>query len=229
MDIFAKLREPFAEHEIKWRKGAGGMQLAYVDARAIMDRLDAVVGPANWQTAYQQSGGITFCGIGIREEAMFEEVDDADRWVWKWDGAGESQIEAEKGACSDSFRRAFYRWGCRYLYSLPKNAGPGRMPDWALPGGTGIPPTRMSGSTTVPRDVLEQAEASAAAVAAAVEAADERPLEAEELEVVIKNAQSNADLDVATREVKRSLAAGIVSDEERTNLTKLWQARKKSV
>jgi hypothetical protein len=40
-------------------------------------------------------------------------------WVWKANGAGNSDVEAEKGACSDAFKRAAVLWGIgRYLYDL---------------------------------------------------------------------------------------------------------------
>jgi hypothetical protein len=39
--------------------------------------------------------------------------------VWKSDGAGDSDVEAEKGAVSDAFKRAAVKWGVgRYLYDL---------------------------------------------------------------------------------------------------------------
>jgi hypothetical protein len=41
-------------------------------------------------------------------------------WLWKADGAGDTDVEAEKGALSDAFKRAAVRWGVgRYLYGLP--------------------------------------------------------------------------------------------------------------
>ena len=43
-----------------------------------------------------------------------------DEWVWKSNGAGQSDIEAEKGQFSDAFKRAAVLWGIgRYLYALP--------------------------------------------------------------------------------------------------------------
>jgi len=55
-------------------------------------------------------GSKTVCEIGILC---------GDTWVWKADGAGDSDVEAEKGALSDAFKRAAVRWGVgRYLYNL---------------------------------------------------------------------------------------------------------------
>lgn len=75
-----------------------------------MERLDEVCGPENWQCKYTHAGQKTVCDIGICTD---------NGWVWKADGAGDSDIEAEKGALSDAFKRAAVRWGIgRYLYDL---------------------------------------------------------------------------------------------------------------
>lgn len=115
-EFFDKLAAPFDVDAISWRIGStnqdktSGMALAYLDARDVMDRLDLVCGPAGWQCRYSHANGKTVCDIGIKC---------GDEWVWKADGAGDSDIEAEKGALSDAFKRAAVRWGIgRYLYSL---------------------------------------------------------------------------------------------------------------
>lgn len=129
MSIFEQLAAPFPPDKVSWRVGTSnkkrrqretgdnnakatkGQVLAYIDARDVMDRLDEVCGPGGWQNRYTHADKKTICEIGIR-------VDDG--WVWKADGAGESDIEAEKGALSDAFKRAAVRWGIgRYLYHLP--------------------------------------------------------------------------------------------------------------
>lgn len=114
---FKALAAPFSPASVSWRVGSTtqdkskGMALAYLDARDVMDRLDEVCGPGGWQCRYSHVGAITVCEIGIL---------DSDAWNWKADGAGQSDIEAEKGALSDAFKRAAVRWGIgRYLYSLP--------------------------------------------------------------------------------------------------------------
>jgi len=84
--------------------------VAYIDARDVMDRLDDVVGPTNWQDDYRVINNQLFCGIGIYIEGQ---------WVWKWDTGTESQTEKEKGIVSDSFKRAAVKWGVgRFLYDL---------------------------------------------------------------------------------------------------------------
>lgn len=113
---FDKLAAPIAPDRVSWRVGSTtqdkskGMALAYIDARDVMQRLDEVCGPAGWQCRYSHATGKTVCDIGIKC---------GDEWVWKADGAGDSDVEAEKGALSDAFKRAAVRWGIgRYLYDL---------------------------------------------------------------------------------------------------------------
>lgn len=110
-----KLAEPFPPEKVEYRIGATspdkkrGMALAYIDARDVMDRLDEVCGPENWQRRYSHAHNKTICEIGIR-------IDD---WVWKADGAGDTDVEAEKGAISTAFKRAAVNWGIgRYLYDM---------------------------------------------------------------------------------------------------------------
>lgn len=125
---FGKLAAPFPPERISWRVGSSnkkkvqretgnqnakatkGTALAYIDARDVMERLDDVCGPAGWQRRYPHAGAKTVCEIGIKV---------GEEWVWKGDGAGDSDIEAEKGALSDAFKRAGVSWGIgRYLYGM---------------------------------------------------------------------------------------------------------------
>lgn len=110
------LKKPFDPKLISWRVGAlnrdksKGIALAYIDARDVMERLDEVCGLGNWQCSYPHANGKTSCRIGIKI---------GDEWVWKENGAGDSQVEAEKGAFSDAFKRAAVLWGIgRYLYDV---------------------------------------------------------------------------------------------------------------
>lgn len=118
MDL-KKLSEPFPHDAVSWRiqgkpterNGAWyGMALAYISARDVMDRLDDVCGPANWQSEFVETvKGRIICRLSIRV---------GDTWVTKSDGAGETDVEGEKGAISDALKRAAVSWGvARYLYS----------------------------------------------------------------------------------------------------------------
>jgi len=115
-----ELLKPFAEKDLEWRpqlimpNKKGDMMalvLCYVTARAVMTRLDNVVGQSNWKDEYQHLATGVMCGISISTEA--------GEWVTKWDGAEETQIEAFKGGISSAFKRTAVKWGVgRYLYEL---------------------------------------------------------------------------------------------------------------
>jgi hypothetical protein len=114
--MIKNLHAPFPPNEIEWRVGStkadksSGLALAYITARHVMERLDDVCGPENWQDRYEFHGKRTICYLSIRIN---------DEWVTKADGAGDSDVEAEKGAISDALKRAAVKWGMgRYLYGL---------------------------------------------------------------------------------------------------------------
>ena len=161
----ARLAEPFPIGELSWRivqsgkndRGLWAKCAPYVDARAVMKRLDEVCGPANWQTATRPTEHHVAYGIGIRI---------GDEWIWRWDGTGVkesgggmSSADAGKADFSYGVRRAGIQWGLgRYLYDVPHiwanindngrfrqpknerkklpafNWDPGQLPDFALPG-----------------------------------------------------------------------------------------------
>lgn len=127
----ADLKAPFTPKKISWRLGSTngdktkGMALAYIDARDVQDRLDEVCGLDGWQCRYiPMHDKKTVCEIGILVTRRHGTPDGLGRayeaeWVWKADGAGDSDVEAEKGALSDAFKRAAVKWGIgRYLYDL---------------------------------------------------------------------------------------------------------------
>jgi len=142
-EIKNRLAEPFDHKRISWRVGSvtkdkkKAMALAYIDARDVMKRLDDVCG-ALWQNDYPLSDGtLLICKIGIKID---------DEWLWRANGAGDTQVEAEKGKASDAFKRAAVQWGVgKYLHSLPnswveidewkKIIKPPSLPTWATPEG----------------------------------------------------------------------------------------------
>lgn len=112
------LKTPFDPGEVEFRAGATNqdktkaLALAFITSRAVMDRLDEVCGPENWQDVYMAGpdGGV-LCGISVKV---------GDVWITKFDGADNSDVEAVKGGLSDAFKRAGVKWGIgRYLYNLP--------------------------------------------------------------------------------------------------------------
>jgi len=126
-ELEMKLSAPFRADEISFRVGATnkdkttGMCLYYMDARAVENRLDEVCGIAGWQNRYPFDG---CCEIGIKVmPALMNndgEITHNGEWIWKTNGAGETDFEGEKGKYSDAFKRAATMWGIgRYLYGGP--------------------------------------------------------------------------------------------------------------
>lgn len=119
--IQAELAMPFAPEDLEWRLQKVvearelGIAVPYVTNRAIMSRLDDVVGPENWYNEFKPwhgAGGkeAQLCGISIRYGEGF---------ITKWDGAENSDIEPVKGGLSDSMKRAAVQWGIgRVLYNM---------------------------------------------------------------------------------------------------------------
>lgn len=118
------LKAHFPRETISWRAqsvtkdGTRAMALAYIDARDVMNRLDEVCGPDGWQDEYVETAkGRMICRIGIRAASNDLAL---DAWIWKSDGAGDTDVEGDKGAISDAFKRAAVKWGIgRYLYDMP--------------------------------------------------------------------------------------------------------------
>lgn len=130
-DLFEALAKPFPPTEISWRIGSvfikrsapdpdvgtvmGARVLAYIDARNVMERLDTVLGPGNWERFHEivitNKGNIHKCRLRIHlptgQYRDYEDVSD------------ETDIEAEKGGASTAFKRAAVNIGIgRYLYAL---------------------------------------------------------------------------------------------------------------
>jgi uncharacterized protein (DUF3820 family) len=149
VQIERELKAPFASTEVRWRAGATNAQktramaLAYIDARAVEDRLDQVFGPTSWWDDYREGpqGGVK-CYL----TAVYP-----DGWVITKTGlAPNTDIEAVKGGESDALKRAAVKFGiARYLYNLPdtwvraEKRGRSvvlleipRLPRWALPNGS---------------------------------------------------------------------------------------------
>lgn len=126
MNIQEELRKPFNENEIEWRVQQCGlsngkpwaMVLCYVQARAIQNRLDKVFGWNNWQVEYKTCNGDNniLCRISAYDK-------EKGIWIYKEDGASESNVEPFKGGISGALKRcASSGFGIgRYLYNLTEN------------------------------------------------------------------------------------------------------------
>ena len=116
LDKMFELSKSFDKKDIQWRvqrltkDGTAGLALAYINVRQVQDRLNEVMG-TDWQTKHEVFGAKTICSLGLKLD---------EEWVWRSDGAGDTQFEADKGAISDSLKRAAVSFGIgRHLYDLP--------------------------------------------------------------------------------------------------------------
>ena len=103
--------------EIECRIGAisekGLSLLLFMDARAAQNILDETFTPFGWRRTHQEIGGRLYCTVEVWDE-------EKKQWISKQDVGTESFAEKEKGAASDSFKRACFNWGIgRELYSAP--------------------------------------------------------------------------------------------------------------
>jgi hypothetical protein len=119
--LLRKLAECFPAEEIQWKpgqvKGDRALALAYINTRAVMDRLDDVLGPDSWEDRYEVlASGDVVCTLRCRV---------GERWVSKSDVGGPSEQpnsgDRMKSAFSDAFKRAAVKFGIgRYIGRLPR-------------------------------------------------------------------------------------------------------------
>lgn len=140
-----KLSNYFPPQAVEWKpqsvQGNRALAIAYIDARAVMKRLDDVLGVDGWEDRYTVlDDGCVVCTLKCRI---------AGQWVTKEDVGGESDQkdvgDKRKASFSDAFKRAAVKFGVgRYLYSLPSQwvdydpqrrafARAPQLPDWAIP------------------------------------------------------------------------------------------------
>ncbi len=112
VEIFGALAMPFDKDEVKQRTQAG-VQLSYVTARTVANRLDEVLGPAGWWDHYIPIDHGAICQLSIR-------LPDGSV-LTKEDAGGDATMndagDNEKAGISDAFKRAANKFGIgRYLY-----------------------------------------------------------------------------------------------------------------
>lgn len=143
--LSALLTAPFPAEAVKFKpltvKGNRALAAAYLDARAIMQRLDSVFGVGGWKDSYQLvQGGSVVCRLSVKI---------GGEWVEKTDIGSPSEQPDDgdklKAAFSDALKRAAVKLGIgRYLYRLPQQwldydpqarrfSKPPTLPSWALP------------------------------------------------------------------------------------------------
>ncbi len=121
--------------------GNRALAAAYLDARAVMQRLDCVFGVGGWCDSYQLvNGGSVVCTLRVKVDG---------EWVEKSDVGSQSEQPDDgdklKAAFSDALKRAAIKLGIgRYLYRLPRQwvdwdaqkkqfLKTPSLPGWALP------------------------------------------------------------------------------------------------
>lgn len=117
-NVFLQLAEFFQPDEVEWKpqavSGERALAVAYINARAVMERLDEVVGPTNWRDEYMVMPEGVECRLSLRI---------GGEWITKvdvGDPAGSDPADRIKGGYSNALKRAAVKWGVgRYLYDLP--------------------------------------------------------------------------------------------------------------
>lgn len=131
-DVLEALRRPLPEADVQWRvsrsgvndKGSWAVLVCYLDARAVMRRLDDVCG-LRWSSKLERHPIVRVDDDGRRRS-------DSSAWVStisitlsdglvisRSDAADETDIESTKGGASDALKRAGVQFGIgRYLYDL---------------------------------------------------------------------------------------------------------------
>jgi len=106
-EILEELREPLAMEDIELRVGANSQNsfllLVYKTARTDMKRLNDVCPLWENEHPVDSKGNVT-CTIRIWDY-------ETEQWISRQDTGKESKEDKEKGAYSDSFKRAGFRWG----------------------------------------------------------------------------------------------------------------------
>ncbi|GGQ92333.1 MULTISPECIES: Rad52/Rad22 family DNA repair protein [Deinococcus] len=142
-DVQRRLQAPFSSHLVGWKPTAftkdrsRALLLAYVDARTVQDRLDAIC-PDAWSFEIEVIPGTTSPTVKGRLTVLGVAREDIGE-------AGEGEYGTLKAAASDALKRCAVQFGIgRYLYDLPKTWADWNdakreplhtpeLPEWARP------------------------------------------------------------------------------------------------
>lgn len=134
-EILEALGQPFPYSDVHWRMQyvdttkMEGYAVPYLDARAVEDRFDQVLGQKNWNDSYESWHTYTET-VTERDKTTVKEIrsqlctiyvynEERKEWLGKTDGAENTDIESIKGGLSDSFKRAAVKWNVgRYMYKM---------------------------------------------------------------------------------------------------------------
>ena len=118
-DVLAALSAPFPPEVIRHRRGVGGKDLTWVDARTVAERLDTVLGVNGWDFAVEPVGD-TNTVVGILT-VRFSDGTVARRQDFGYETGGSG--ESLKEAASDALRRCGSLFGvARSLYTGDRGA-----------------------------------------------------------------------------------------------------------
>jgi hypothetical protein len=119
-EILTRLAVPIDPADVRFKpavvSGNRALALHYIDARAVQDRLDDVLGIDGWEDDYEVlPDGSVMCRLRVKI---------GDQWLMKVDVGSPSEQpdggDRLKAAFSDGLKRAAVKFGIgRYLYRLP--------------------------------------------------------------------------------------------------------------
>ena len=156
--VFADLAKPFPASEVQWKVQVvskdkrRALVLAYLDARAVMDRLDSVVGPTGWSDSYEvypADSSIDHQTVQAKCRLTILGISKED--VGERSMKGEQSSSSVNAAVSDALKRAAVKFGIgRYLYRLEsvwvdyddakkRPLETPTLPDWAVLEETSAP------------------------------------------------------------------------------------------
>jgi hypothetical protein len=187
--LLARLSAPFPADEVAWVptdvRGDRAFVAPAVQPRAVMDRLDDVMGPAGWRDEYEErAGGLVYCRLTLAFPGLPE--------VTRADAAPVALRAARRSPYGDALATAAAKFGVgRYLDRVPREWVPfdeakGRpaetptLPPWALPEGVPdeVPPDEPEATPDAPQeapDAEETAPESQAEPAADRPTGDDKP------------------------------------------------------
>ncbi|MBX0329668.1 hypothetical protein K2Z83_18520 [Oscillochloris sp. ZM17-4] len=142
-DLIADLTAPFPSDQIELKPGAlsqsrdRALAMAYADSRVYHDRLDQVVGPADWQVAFTLTPDGVVCTLSILG------VTKADVGDFPLDYPEHPNENRATTAAAQAFKRACAQFGLgRFLWRRGASA-PGSSPATRA---TGMPSSVMASS-----------------------------------------------------------------------------------
>ena len=183
--VFNELAKPFPASEVQWKVQVvskdkrRALVLAYLDARAVMDRLDAVVGPTGWSDSYEvypADSSIDHQTVQAKCRLTILGISKED--VGEGSMQGEQSSSSVKAAVSDALKRAAVKFGIgRYLYRLEsvwvdyddakkRPLETPSLPDWAVLDETPAPtrvPAHLEPAATESRPAASSAASTNAA------------------------------------------------------------------